>query len=67
MILDFGTGYHDAQVQYMGLGWGVTLVSGIGEAVVTATIIGRWSRVIDCHGSTNRIETTGNRERIEVR
>lgn len=53
MILDFGTGYHDAQVQYMGLGWGVTLVSGDSQS--GTTLIGRWFDPIIVRADTGPI------------
>jgi hypothetical protein len=42
MILDLGTGYHDAQAEYLTLGFGLTWVSGDSPAGQAAATSG-WS------------------------
>lgn len=35
MILDMGSGYHEAQVEYLDFGWGYTWISGDSPADAT--------------------------------
>lgn len=62
MILDQGIGAHDAQVEYLGMGWVRTWVSG--EGAVAATIVGSWSNVIECRSVNQRIECESSNKRL---
>lgn len=64
MILDQQIGAHAAQVEYIGLGWGASWVSGFGDTT-EASLVGQWSNVIDCPSVNRRIECVSVNRRID--
>lgn len=55
MMLDYGNGGQETQVQYVGLWTAWTWASGA-TAVPSGSLVGQWSNVIQCQSANERID-----------
>lgn len=61
MILDQGIGAHQAQVEYVGMGWAWTCVS---LASASITLVGQWANVLEARSSNQRIDCQSSNKRL---